>query len=259
VPNPTLVAKPVNRPRCNRRLTLPEAVCAGFCRSNLSEWRNFVCFPLLVILPVSLTAQENATAILKSNGGVLLNDSPAPASSALFSNSHIQTQKGAEARIEASGSAAYIAQDTIVQFADGQLNLDHGTLSIDTSRGLKVRIGCVTVMPAHELAWTRYDVTDVDSNVTVSVLKNDVSVELRPSNFQQTKGSTQSSVTLHEGEKKTFDEKCGVKQPKEGATLPGIGAIMDSPWVIGAGAGAIITLTCWALCRSGAPLSPKDP
>jgi hypothetical protein len=213
----------------------------------------------LVILPVSLTAQENATAILKSNGSVLLNESPAPASAALFPNSHIQTQNGAEARIEATGSAAYIAQQTLVQFADGQLDLDHGTLSIDTSRGFKVRSGCVTVTPVHDSEWTRYELTDVDGNVNVSVLKNDVSISIRPSNFQQAKSSTESSVTLHEGEKKTFDEKCGVKQPKEGAKLQGLGAIMDSPWAIGGGAIAIGVLTCWALCRSGAPLSPKDP
>jgi hypothetical protein len=228
--------------------------------SNLSEWRNFVCFLLLIILPVSLTAQENAAAILKSNGSVLLNDSPAPASAALFPNSHIQTQKDAEARIEATGSAVYIAQQTLVQFLDGEMDLDHGTLSVFTSRGLKVRSGCVTVTPIHEADSTRYELTDVDGNVVVSVLKNDVNVDLHPSNFQQTKGAAPSSnATLHEGEKRTFNEKCGVKPPKEGATLPGIGAVMDSPWAIGAGAVAIGVLTCWALCRSGAPLSPKDP
>jgi hypothetical protein len=209
---------------------------------------------------VSLTAQENAAAILKSNGSVLLNDSPAPASAALFPNSHIETQKSAEARIEATGSAAYIAQDTIVQFIDGQLDLDHGTLSINTSRGFKVRSGCVTITPVHESEWTHYDLTDVDGNVTVSVLKNDVRVDMRPSNFQQVKGAVaSSSLTLHEGEKRTLNEKCDVKGPKQGAALPEVGAIMDSPWAIGASTIAIGVLTCWALCRSGAPLSPKDP
>jgi hypothetical protein len=197
---------------------------------------------------------------LRSNGSVLLNNSPAPASAALFPNSYIQTQSGAEARIEATGSAAYIAQNSVVQFADGQLELDHGALSIDTSRGLKARSGCVIVTPLHELEWTRYGITDVDGNVIVSVVKSEVTVELRPSNFRQAKGAASSnSITLHEGEKRTFNEKCGAKQPQQGATLPGIGAVMDSPWAIGAGTIAIGVLTCWALCRSGAPLSPRDP
>jgi hypothetical protein len=214
-----------------------------------------------VILPVSLTAQENAAAILKSNGSVLLNDSPAPASAALFPNSQIQTQSGAEARIEATGSAAYVAQQTLIEFTDGEIELDHGTLSIDTSRGLKVRSGCVTVAPVHETEWTRYEITDVDGNVTVSVLKNDVIADLRSSNLQQGKppAGDSNKVTLHEGEKRTLNEKCGVKPLKEGATLSGIGSVMNSPWAIGSGAIAIGVLTCWALCRSGAPLSPWSP
>jgi hypothetical protein len=38
-----------------------------------------------------------------------------------------------------------------------------------------------------------------------------------------------------------------------------IGAIMDSPWAIGGGAITIGVLTCWALCRTGPPLSPSNP
>jgi hypothetical protein len=63
-------------------------------RVFLVKWRHFVCLPMIVILPVSLLAQDTTAAILRSNGiGVQVNRNPAPASSALFSGDEIETQK----------------------------------------------------------------------------------------------------------------------------------------------------------------------
>ena len=80
------------------------------------KWHNFVCLPMISILPVSLLADDTGAAMLGSNSGPLLNKNPAPASSALFPGDLIETQKNAVARIEATGPAAVIDPETMVQF-----------------------------------------------------------------------------------------------------------------------------------------------
>jgi len=218
---------------------------------------------MVVILPGSLMAQDSAAAILRSNGiGVLVNRNPAPASAALFSNDLVETQKTAVARIESSGSTADVSSETMVQFEGSELALDHGSLSVNTSRGLRVRVGCVTVTPVSAEQWTHYDVLDRDGKVSVSALKNDVYIDARSGNLQQTKQSAHSTrVTVREGEQKSREEKCAAGDLRTpGSGLPGLGAIMNSPWAIGAGLAGVATMICLGLlCRNDDPISPTKP
>jgi len=215
---------------------------------------------MVAILPVSLPADAAAAAMLRSNGiGVLVNKNPAPASIALFADDLIETQQGAVARMEASGSTADINPETMVQFEGAELVLEHGSLSVNTSRGLRVRVGCLTVTPVNDAEWTHFDVVDLDGRVTVSGLKNDVYIDSRSSNPQQAKQSAHSSrVIVHEGEQKSREEKCGAADLKESGRLAGRGAIMNSPWAKGAGLVGI-GLTCWLICRGDDPISPTKP
>jgi hypothetical protein len=105
---------------------------------------------MAVVLPVSLAADETAAAMLRSSGsGVLVNRNPAPTSIALFPNDLIETPKNAVARIEVRGSTADINADTVVQFDGDELVLDHGSLSVSSTQGLRVRVGCLTVTPVN--------------------------------------------------------------------------------------------------------------
>jgi uncharacterized low-complexity protein len=216
---------------------------------------------MIAILPVSLLAQDTAAAMLRSDGiGVLVNKNPAPPSTALFSDDLIETQKTAVARIEASGSTADIHPETMIQFEGNELVLEHGSLSVNTSRGLRVRVGCVTVTPVNDAEWTRYDVTDLDGKVTVSALKMDVYIDARSSNPQQARQSAHSSrVTVHEGEQKSREEKCGAADIKTPGAIAGKGAIMNSPWTIGAGIAGVGVLSCLGLCHNDDPISPTKP
>ena len=215
---------------------------------------------MIVILPVSLLAQDTAAAMLRSNGtGVLLNKNPAPASTALFSDDLIETSKTAVTRIEASGSSADLNPETVVQFEGNELVLEHGSLSVNTSRGLRVRVGCVTVAPVNDAQWTHYNVADVDGKVTVAALKNDVYIDARSNNPQRARQSSRSSrVTVREGEQKSREEKCGAAYPQHG-DLAATGAIMNSPYVLWPSVGVIAGITCWAICNSDNPVSPSAP
>ena len=227
----------------------------------LSKWRYFVCLPLIAILPVSLLADDTA-GMLRSNGiGVLVNKNPAPASIALFPNALIETQTAAAARIEETGSSADVNPETMVEYQTDELVLDHGSLSVNTSRGLRVRVGCLTVTPANPTEWTHYDVADVDGKVTVSARKNDVNIDARSSSSEQAKRPPHSNrITVREGEQKSREDKCGAGDSKSPHS-PGGGPFMDSPYVKWPAVGIIGVLTCWALCRGtdANPLSPAAP
>jgi hypothetical protein len=214
---------------------------------------------MIVILPVSLLSQDTGAALLRSNGLVQVNKNQAQPSSALFPDDLIETQQGATARLEVSGSSADINPETVVQFETEELVLEHGSVSVNTSRFLRVRVGCITVTPVNA-DWTHYDVIDKDGKVTVSALKNDVYIESRSRDPKKPKQPERSDRSLvREGEQKSRDEKCEAADIKEPGHLAGRGAIMNSPYVQWPAGGVIVGLTCWALCNSDNPVSPSAP
>ncbi len=219
-----------------------------------------MCFSMAVILPVSLAADETAAAILRSSGsGVLVNRNPAPTSIALFPDDLIETPQNDVARIELSGSTADINTDTMVQFEGDELVLDHGSLSVSTTRGLRVRVGCLTVTPVNLSQWTQYNVSDVDGKVTVNAAKSDVYIDSRAKKAQEAKnpsGSTRDIV--RESEQKSREEKCGAAYVR-GDNVAGLGAVMNSMWAKIVAGGAVGAVVCLGLCRDDDPASPSKP
>ena len=187
-----------------------------------------------------------------------MNQGQAPASTAIFPNDLIQTPKGSAARIQLAGSETQVNPETLVQYQTGELALDHGSLSVNTSRGLRVRVGCITITPVHDSAWTHYDVKDVDGKVTVSSMKDDVYIDAHEKNFQDAKQQESNRSIVHETEQKTREEKCGGGYSRP-AQATAVGGWLNSPYAVGAGAGIVIGITCYALCRSSEPLSPACP
>jgi hypothetical protein len=213
---------------------------------------------MIVVLPMSMMAQDSARAMLHSDGGVWLNGNPAPSSSAIFTNDLIQTQKGTTAKIDADGSTAMVQSETIVQFDGDELALDHGGLELNTSREMRVRVNCVTVIPLSQ-EWTRYDVTDVDGRVTVAALEHDVKIHYRTGIARQSKEAGSSSdVTVHQGEQVTRDDRCGAAV-RDARVIDANGPLLNSVWAKAAGLTVIGVLTCWALCRGSEPVSPAAP
>ena|SRR5215475_2080011 len=164
---------------------------------------------MTVLLPLSLSAQDAGGAILHSTGsGVFVNESTAPASIAVFPNDVVKTEKGAVARLQFTGSEAEINSETIVQFNPSELTLDHGSVTVNTSRGVRVRVGCVTVTPVRDNQWTNYQVLDVNGKITVSALKADVYIDAHPKSLQQMneRERERNRSLVHEGEQKSREE-----------------------------------------------------
>jgi hypothetical protein len=224
----------------------------------LLKWRKLVCGALIAIAPSPLLAQYSERALLRNDGGTWLNENPAPAVSAIFPDSLIQTQAEHSARIEAEGSTVQISPETVVQYQGLELALDHGMLKLDTSREMKVLIGCITVTPIHSDR-TQYDVTDVDGKVKIAALKNDVKVHLHGA-VQRSNRSSSSDFIVHEGEEKTHGEHCAGALPRAAQAAGIDSASLDSTVAKWAGPIAIITVCALFACRGGEqPVSPSQP
>jgi|SRR5579859_1356494 len=199
--------------------------------------------------------------MLRSSGvGVQVNKNPAPAAIALYRNDLVETQRAAAARLEISGSSADINQETMVQFAGDELVLDHGSISVNTSRGLRVRIGCITVVPVNAADWTDFEVADMGGKVTVWARKSDVYIDAKSKNVEPAKQSTQSKSSrsiVRESEQRSRDEKCSAAEiRRSAAAVPGL---LNSPWAVAAGAGGAAAIACWGLCHTDEPVSPSNP
>ena len=217
---------------------------------------------MAVVCPASILAQETAAAMLQSSGvGVMVNHSAVPASTAIFAKDLIETQKNATARIEVTGSTADINSETMVEFDGDEVLLDHGGLSVHTIRGVKVRVGCLTVTPVNVADWTQYKVVDLDGRITVSAVQNDVYVDAHPKNPREIKHSEGWNRDLvRQSEQKSRDEKCGGSYLNTSPAMPGIGAALNSPWAVGAGIVDIGAIACLGLlCHNDDPVSPALP
>ncbi|HVI07855.1 MAG TPA: hypothetical protein VND65_06130 [Candidatus Binatia bacterium] len=201
-------------------------------------------------------SQESGRAMLHADGAVWLDGNAAPASSAIFDHSLIQTQKG-NARLDVDGSTATIDPETVVQFEGDELLLDHGTLHLSTQRKLRVRVNCLTITPVLG-EWTRYDVTDVDGRVTISALTDDVEVHHKASVNKKAQATESLHAVVRQGEQSTRDEHCG-GAIKPADTVDADAAYLNTWWAKGAAIGALVFVTCYALCRGDDPVSPYKP
>lgn len=218
---------------------------------------------MIGIFPVCVSAQESSGAILRTNGqDTYVNGKLIPASIAIFPDDLIETQQKAAARIEITGSTAEISPDSMVQFEGDVLVLDHGNVSVNTSRGLRVRVGCLTVVPVNTTAWTHYEVSDTNGTMDVSALQSDVYINERKKNFEDTRQTDHSGSgrsIVRQGENNKREDKCGAGYFHPSQPVQGIGPILNSPWAKWSAVAVVGGITCWAVCRGDDPLSNDKP
>ena len=209
---------------------------------------------MAVIFPAALFAAEpNPGAMLYARGETMLNGSSVPRSSALFSGDLVETRADSVANISATGSTVLVLNDSLIQYEGNTVKLEHGGVTVSTSKSLATRVGTVNVSPAAGVL-TEFEVRDVDGTVRIAARKGDLSI------------SDDSGTTLlAQGQETTRDEPEAQKDKKRkrrvvpGAVPSAAGGMLDSPWAIGVGGGAIIGVTAWVLTNGDEPASPAKP
>ena len=213
--------------------------------------RNIACRIMLVVVPVSLWAADSSPAMLYSKGTAWINGSTVPHTSTVFPGDLVQTQSDSMANINASGSSVVILSDSLVKFEGPEVSLEHGGLTVATSKGMITHAGDVTVTPASK-GWTEFEVKQgSDGTVQVVAQKGDVTVS-DGSNTSTVPQGQQTTVDSQENKKK--------KRRKVGGAVPAAGgSVLDSPIVIYGGAAAVGGLVTWVLLQGSSPVSATQP
>jgi hypothetical protein len=222
--------------------------------------RVFLGWTMILVVPLSLLGQnvpdQPAAAILHSQGGVWVNGYEAHDSTAIFPGDIIETKPGATGNLIVDGTTILLAPESVGKFQADIFELDHGSVSVGTTKSYKVRVNCLRVVPVVN-EWTQYIVTDVNGNVQVAAHKLDVNVERESRGKPSPENEASQRASVHEGEEKSYSESemCGAG-PKPTSPLSGV----NPKWIAAGAAGAGILI--WILVRGGGgktPVSVSQP
>ena len=242
------------------RITINVVVTVGMGVMRMWLMRKILSCIMLVIVPSAVFAADAGAAMLYSNGPAWLNGSKFPKSSAIFPGDLVQTGAGVMAKINAAGTSLLVLSDSLVQFDGSTVNLNHGGVTVSTSKTMAARAGHVTVTPATS-AWTQFEVTSVDGRVLIAARKGDLTID-----------DASKTTTLAEGQQTTRDQSENnqpnaqdesekkKKKKKVAAAVPAAeGGILNSPVAVAVGAAAIAGVTTWVLVQGDEPVSPVKP
>lgn len=217
---------------------------------------------MLVVFPLSLLGQSSpgqasdsgTAAILHTQGGVWVNGYEARDSSAVFPGDIIETKKGFSGSLSLDGASVILAPESVGKLGANYLELDHGSVSVGTSKRFEVHIDCIRVVPVIA-EWTQYEVGDVNRTIQVAARKDDVNVD--HGTTRKTAGTTepQQRASVHEGEQHNYDETelCGAPP------APAQAAGLNAKWIGIGGAAAGGAVLCALLCRGSSSSKPASP
>jgi hypothetical protein len=223
-----------------------------------SALRVVVSCVLLFLFPSSIFAADTDAAMLYTHGAAWVNGVHVPRfSSAIFSGDLVQTRSDTVADINEPGSTITLQADSLVEFQPSSLHIEHGGVTIATSKEVASVAGDVNVKPVSS-AWTEFNVVDVDGTVRIAARKGTLSVTYGKEVF-----------TLAQGQETTRDETApdsnnndskNSKKKNGAGTAPGAsGGWLNSPVAVGVGAAAVVGVTTWVLIQSNSPASPSAP
>ena len=216
-----------------------------------SSLRTIFCWILLAVMPAALLGANSGAAMLYAQGIAWLNGASVPRTSAVFPGDLVQTKTDAVVHINAAGSSVMVLSDSLVKYEGNALSLEHGTVTVATTKGMSIRAGEVNVEPAQPNNQTQYEIRAVNGTVEIKAREGD----LRVSDGTET-------TTVAQGEQTTRDDSEQQKNKKRrtgGAVPAASGPLLDSrAAVIGSGVG-VGALTIWVLSQGDDPASPVDP
>jgi hypothetical protein len=203
---------------------------------------------MLLLFPLSLMAADSRAAMLHTNGTAWLNGSVIPKASAIFPGDLVQTRPDSVANINASGSSVAVLSDSLVTFEGEGMAVDHGSVTIATSKRMIARAGDVKVAPVGD-AWTEFQVSQVDGKVQIIARKGDVSIT-----------DATGTTTLGTGQQTTRYASFSDRRRRGGGAAPAAGGgLFDSPVFFYGGVAAVTGLTIWVLLQGSKPFSPSQP
>lgn len=218
---------------------------------NSGLLKSAMVWVLIIITPATLMAADPG-AMLHAKGPVLLNGNPVPANaSAIFPGDSVETQPESAADINASGLGVVVLPDSLLKFEDNAIAVDHGGVSVVTSKSLVVRASDVTVTPV-VAASTEFELTNVKGVIEVAARKADITVDCG-----------NETLTLTPGQRIVRDQSGKCRRKKPAAYIPAAhNGMFNNPYfIVGGSIIGSVTVLCAILCATGSPppVSPWQP
>jgi hypothetical protein len=227
-----------------------------------SAFRGMVSCVLMILFPGSLFAADSNAAMLYTNGAAWVNGVHVPrASSAIFTGDLLQTRSDSVANINQAGSSITVLSDSLVQFQGASVDIEHGGVTVSTSKEIAATAGDVKVTPASN-AWTEFNVTDIDGTVRIFARKGALTIDDGKNvvTLAQGQDTTRAETTDTADNDKPKDGKKKKDRKRMAGAIPAAGGgILSSPYAVGIAGGAVIGLTTWVLIKSDNPASPTKP
>jgi len=211
---------------------------------------------MIALIPGSLPGADTGAAMLYGKGVVLLNGANLPNSSAIYPDDVIETKADSVANIDVTGSTVMVGPESIVKFENNVIELEHGSVAVSTSDGLRVHVKCVTVVPALNVL-TQFDVTNTNGTVHAVARKSDVNIDAgrKVKSASKTDAASQSA-TLREGHDTTRDENdCAAALVHS----PTTGGLLSSPYALYTGGAIVGGVLIWVLLQGENSASPSQP
>src|ERR1700722_5667279 len=205
---------------------------------GMSAFRKMVSCVLLGIVPASLFAADSGAAMLYANGAAWLNGSHVPSSSAIFAGDLVQTRSDSAANIHEPGSSITVLGDSLVQFQGVSLKVEHGGVSVSTTKSVATLAGDVRVAPVSNV-WTEFNVTDTDGTVRIAARKGDLNVTDANGTLTVLAQGQQTTVSDQSDQGSDKDNKKKDRRRAAGAVPAAGGGVLNSPLAVGVGAAAI--------------------
>lgn len=222
-----------------------------------SALRVVVSCVLMFLFPSSILAADSDAAMLYTHGAAWVNGVHVPRfSSAIFSGDLLQTRSDTVAAINEPGSTITVLADSLVEFQPSSLHIEHGGVTVATSKQIATVAGDVNVKPA-SAAWTEFNIVDVDGSVRIAARKGSLDVTYGKETFTLAQG--QETTRDESAPDSNSDNKKSKKKAGAGTAPGASGGWLDSPVAVGVGAAAVVGLTTWVLVKSDNPASPSNP
>ncbi|MGA2019084.1 MAG: hypothetical protein ABSH02_00735 [Candidatus Sulfotelmatobacter sp.] len=224
-----------------------------------SAFRGMVSCVLMFLFPGSLFAADSNAAMLYTNGAAWVNGAHVPrSSSAIFLGDLLQTRSDSVANINQAGSSITVLADSLVQFQGTSVDIQHGGVTVATSKEIFATAGDIKVTPKSN-AWTEFRVIDTDGTVRIHAEKGDLLIDDGSKVVTLAQGQADQTVDENNPQAQNSKKKGKNKKQATGAAPAAGGGILSSPYAVGIGAGAIIGVTTWVLIKNDNPASPTRP
>jgi hypothetical protein len=225
-----------------------------------SGFGKLVSCVLLFLFPASMVAADSNAAMVYTSGTAWINGSHVPRlSTSIFIGDLLQTRSDTVANINSPGSTVTVFSDSLVKFGGSSLEIEHGGVTVSTSKGIAATVGDLRVVPASG-AWTEFNVIEADGMVKIAAKKGDLSLSDDDGTVTLAQGQeTTRDESSDQSDKNNKDKKKSKKRGVGGAAPAAGGGILNSPVAIGIGAGAVGFVAAWVLLHNDEPASPSKP